>query len=185
MVLSPGVLISLHVVVQYTAITVHADMVHGNGREQGLTTTVLAHLIYSGEGTTREGQFAHRGIAGTAYEQRILAKPCSRIFVEGVRSYSSCLSALCRHHEDIHGTLSVAGKGQLRTVGAPQRGAVVTLVRGKLLCLTTHRRHRVDISHVGKSNARSIRRDSTATHPQRFFRLCKTRQAYTKACDKG
>ena len=119
MVLAPGVLVSLHIIVQYTSISVDADMVHGDGREQGLTTTVLAHLIYSGEGTTRESQFAHRGVTGTAYEQRILAKPGSRIFVEGVCGHSSCLSTLCRHHEDIHRTLSVAGKGQLRTIGTP------------------------------------------------------------------
>ena len=184
MVLAPGILVALYIVVQYASVRCYAHMIHGYGREQGLSATRLAHLVQACEGTAGEGQFAHRGIACTAYEQRIGIKPCSRVFVEGVCGHATSLSALCRHHKHIHRTLPAACKGQFLAIGAPQRVAVITGIRSQLLCLATHRRHRVDVAHVGKGYATTIRRDGTATHPQRFCHLGITRHAHSQACNK-
>ena len=72
-----------------------------------------------------------------------------------------------RHHEHIEVAVTVAGKGNLLPVGAPDGVGFVAVLRGEADSRAACGSHGVDVAHVAEGNLTAVRRDLDIAQPQR------------------
>ena len=165
--LSPGILISLLVLIeQAAAVTAERKFLHGQRREEHGASALGVHRIDLREEGRGELTVLHVGTDGGSKEYCLIVLEGLGIFVARVGGEASGRSSLTSHQIDVEAAFAVGGKGDVATVRRPHGTRVVTGVRRQLHRPSAFDRHSIDVTFVGESYLPSVGRQGGITQPQ-------------------